>query len=1225
MKQRLIFIFASLFLFVGMAMAQTTASGVVVSDEDGEPIVGATVKVVGTANGTITDLDGKFSVSAPSKTSQLEVSYIGMTTEKVNIGTNLRIVLRNENSLLDEVMVVAYGTQKRSSFTGSAAEVKAEKIEGHVASNVTNALAGTTAGVQFTSSNGDPASNGASIRIRGFGSMSASNSPLYIVDGMPYEGAISNLNPQDIESMTVLKDAAASAIYGARGANGVIIITTKKGKNRDAEVKFDARWGSNSRAIPQYDVVSDPGEYYAVHFRRMYNAQIIAGATPEAAYASANANLYNQNNGGLGYQVFTLPAGQNLIGTNFKVNPNAVLGYSDGQYFYTPDDWYAETYHNSFRQEYNASASGSTERLNYYASASYLNDGGIVNNSDYQRYTARTNLDFQAKSWLKLDASMGFTHTDSNQPSYSTTTWGSSGNLFYIVNNMAPIYPLYVRDAQGNIMKDNGRIIYDSNQTNQVRPSVVGNAVRDNEYNSTKTYRDMFNGNWGAVITPLEGLTLTAKIGVTSDNRRSNSLDSAFGSASSMDGIASVTSIRQLSVNNQYLANYSTDFNGKDIHHFDILAGYEQYRYKYQYFYGYNDHLYDPTVGELGNAGGNGDSKYLNSYTDDYMTEGFLSRAQYDYKERYFISGSFRRDASSRFAPGHRWGNFYSVGGAWQISKENWFKVKAIDYLKLKASYGEQGNDDLSNANSNMFYAYADMYNTSYNAESGEYSITLTQKGNPDLTWEKSKNFNIGVDFGMFKGRINGTLEFYNRATSDLLYNKPTPLSAGIVTGYYPMNVGSIINRGVEFNIDAQIIKNKHFNWDVNLNITSNHNEITSLDPSVAENGIKRSYYIYSIGGSLYQAYMAKFAGVCQQSDIDASDGKFTSADLGRAMYWQHKTKTDDKGNVTEWDEKTCTFSDATKYDVGSTLPKVYGGFGTSFKLYDFDFSAQFQYQLGGKFYDSQYQTLMWTQDNRGSNIHKDALNAWTPENTNTNIPRLDTEYAVSQSNVDCYLTSSNYLSLNNVTLGYTMPRRLVQKLDLGGLRLYVAGENLFVLTARKGMDPRYSMGIGGYTSGTGMASGNYSALRTITAGISLTLGSGKVRKTKAQPEIRYVEKVVEKIVEKPVVKEVEKPVVKEVVKEVATASNMAVVCFAVNSAELTAEAKAELDKIVGSADVVAYASPEGDAEMNKELSKARAKAVADYLASKGVKVNSYRGEGAPNSASNRIAIVVGK
>ena len=1084
MNKRHLMIIVSLFVYVGMSLAQITASGVVVSSENGEPVIGATIKILGTNDGTITDIDGHFSVKVPNANSQLEVSYIGLVTQTVKAGTNLRIVLETENNALEEIMVVAYGTQKKSSFTGSAAEMKSDKIEGHIASNATAALAGATAGVQLTQSNGDPTSNGTTIRIRGIGSLSASSAPLYIIDGMPYEGSISNINPQDIESMTVLKDAAASAIYGARGANGVIIITTKKGKTSDANIRFDAKFGSNSRAIPNYDVVKDPGQYYELQFRRMYNAQILAGRDADAAYKFANDNLFDQKNGGLGYKVFTVPTGQYLIGRNFRINPAATLGYSDGKYYYKPDDWYNETFHNSFRQEYMASASGKTDRVNYYASVGFLDDKGIVNRSGYKRYTARTNFDFQAKKWAKVTANLGFTHTDSDRPSYTTETWASSGNLFYVVNNIGPIYPLYVRNADGTIKKEQGRTIYDSNQTNQVRPSVVGNAVRDNEYNRTKTYRDMFNGNWGIIITPLEGLDLSAKIGVTSDNSRTNRLYSTYGSASAQDGQAELTTIRQLSVNNQYLATYRTDFNGMDTHHFDALLGYEQYRYKYQYFNGYNDHLFDPTIGELGNANGNGDSKQLSSYTDNYMTEGFFTRFQYDYKERYFGSVSYRRDASSRFAPGHRRGNFFSVGGAWQISKEEWFNADAIDYLKLKASYGEQGNDDLSNANTNNYFAYADQYRTSYNAEKDEYSIVLYQKGNPKLTWETSKNFNVGFDFGLFKGRINGSLEFYNRKAYNLLYNKPTPLSSGIVTGYYPVNIGSLVNRGVEFTIEGQIVKTKNIKWDANINLTSNHNEITDLDPDVREKGIKASYFIRRVGGSVYQAYLYKSAGICQQADVDASQGKLTASDLGRQMFYYDIV--DENGKVTG-QGKTTTFSDATKYDCGTTLPKVYGGFGTSLKVYDFDLTAQFQFQLGGKFYDSAYQALMWTQDNRGSAIHKDALKAWTAENPNTTIPRLDTDYSVGQSAVDTYLTSSDYLSLNNLTIGYNVPKRFMVKHGFQGLRVYVAGENLFILTARKGLDPRFSFGIGGYSSDTGMATGNYSALRTLTAGVTLT------------------------------------------------------------------------------------------------------------------------------------------
>ena len=1074
MEKRLTLFFVSLFLFVGSALAQTKVSGTVLSQEDGQPIIGAAVQVTGTSTGMLTDVNGRFSLTLPEGSKTLTISYLGYESKTVNAKNGMRVFLKADVAALDEVIVVAYGTQKKSAFTGSAAQVDAKAIEAHVSSNVANSLAGAAPGVQVINSSGDPTSSSPTIRIRGVGSMSAGNNPLIVLDGMPYDGALNSINPNDVESMTVLKDASASAIYGARGANGVVLITTKKGRNQDAEIRFDAKWGSNSRLIPQYDVITDPGQYYEAHFQQLYNSQIYNGKTAGEAYAFANKNLYDQNNGGLGYQIFTVPEGENLIGTNMKLNPNAKLGYSDGEYYYTPDNWYDEAVHNSFRQEYNVSLSGVTDKLNYYASAGYLKDGGIVNNSDMQRYTARLNVDYQVKKWLKVGTNMAFSHRDANQPSYSSS-WGSSGNIFYICNMIAPIYPLYVRDAQGNIKTEDGRTVYDSNNTNFKRANFVGNAVRDNEVNRTKTYYDNFDGKFSAVITPIEGLTLSANLAVSARNSRENDLSSTFGSASATDGGAYLYHFRFFNVTNQYLANYRTDF-ANNTHHLDVLAGYEQYKHKYQYMYGSNDHLFNPYIGELGNAAGS-DNKQMNSFTHNYMTEGYLARIQYDYQEKYFLSTSYRRDASSRFAPGHRWGNFYSFGLAWEMSKEKFLKdVKWIDMLKLKASYGEQGNDAIGTAagsastssTSGWFTPYADQYEASY---ADGYSLVLKYKGNEELTWEKSKAINVGVDFSLFKGRLSGTLEYFNRKTSDLLYYKPVPLSAGNPTGEYPINVGKITNKGIEFNLIGTIIKTNDIVWTANLNLTHYKNTIDELDESVRENGIKYSTYIYEEGGSLYDAYMFKYAGVDKET--------------GQALYY-YKEK-DENGNETGRDLTTANFSQADKYNCGSVLPKLFGGFGTTLNAYGFDLSAQFQFQLGGKIYDGSYQALMHTQDAAGQAWHKDALKAWTPENRNTDVPRLDGDTQVGQSAVDRFQISSNYLSLNNATLGYTFPKKLIAPLTLTSLRVYVAGENLFVLSKRKGLDPRYSLGIGGYTSGSGLNTNSYSAMRTITAGVTVS------------------------------------------------------------------------------------------------------------------------------------------
>ena len=1058
-----------LVMSVGLFAQNIQVKGTVTDASTGEVIPFASVSVKGTMTGAATDLDGNYQLTAPAN-GVLVFSFVGYQNLEVAIEGKsvINAALATDQELLEETIVVAYGTSTKSSFTGSAAMVKSEAIEKKVSTNVTSALAGASPGVQVISGSGDPTSGGPTIRIRGVGSMSASSSPLIVVDGSPFEGSIKDINPNDVESMSVLKDASASAIYGNRGANGVILITTKKGVG-DAKIKFDARLGSNSRLIPNYDVITDPGQYYETYYQLLYYKHLIGDGntthTPAQAYAFADQTLFSTS-GGLGYRVFDYPEGEKLIGTNLRLNPHATLGYSDGEYYYTPDDWYGETFHNSFRQEYNLSVSGSGERFNYYASGGFVDDGGIIANSNYKRYTGRINADYQVKKWFKLVSSMSFSHANS-QTNGSNGSWGSSGNVFYVANNMGPIYPLYVRNADGSIKTENGRIVYDSNNTNFIRPAVVGNAIRDNMYDSTKYLSDVFIGKAGAIFTPVRGLSLTANLNVTSDNTRDAELSSIFGSGASVDGLAYVSHSRMFAINQQYLAEYKSDFGGTD-HHMDILAGYEQYNRTSQSLWGQKDHLFNPLVSELGNGDGTSGTR-TSSSTNTYISKGFLARAQYEYGDRYFVSGSYRRDASSRFAPGHQWGNFWSVGGAWLISSEPFMRgANWVDMLKFKVSYGQQGNDNLGS-----LYPWADQYTHSYNEETGEYSLVLSYKGNEDLTWETSKSFNVGFDFELFHGILNGTVEYFARKTENLLYSKDVPYSAGNPTGKVPVNVGDIMNRGFEVSLDGNIINTRNVRWNWNVNLSHYKNIILDLDPSVSENGIKGSNYIYKIGGSLYDAYMYKFAGVNQET--------------GYPLYWKHVEEKDENGKVTnEYDETTDVFDQATKYELGSVMPKLYGGFGTALNAYGFDLSVQCSFQLGGKYYDGSYQQLMWTQDQKGSAWHKDALKAWTPENPSNEIPRNGV-YAEAQSATDRFLVSSNYLSINNVTLGYTFPAKWTKKIAMSALRLYVAGENLAVFSVRKGMDPRYNMGLGSMTSGAGLTSSAYAPMRTITGGISLT------------------------------------------------------------------------------------------------------------------------------------------
>ena len=1067
LSMRKILLMMAAILCAGMSYAQNIAvSGIVTDAEDGEPLMGVSVAVMGTTMGAATDLDGRYSLSVPTGSS-LTFSYLGYASQTIEVtGRTLNVALEPDSKALDEILVVGYGTQTKSSFTGSASMVQSKTIEAHIASNPVQALAGTAAGVQFVSTTGDPASSSQSIRIRGIGSMSASSQPLIVVDGMPYQGSMSDINPNDIESMSVLKDASASAIYGARGANGVILITTKKGSvGNMPNLRFDAKFGSNQRLVPNYDVITDPAQYYETYFKLLYNKQIYAGKSEAEAYANAYNQLFDEQNGGLGYKVFTVPDGENLIGTNLKFNPNATLGYTDGEYYYLPDDWYNEVFHNSFRQEYNLSMSGKSEdgRLSYYSNIGYLDDGGIVNNSRYQRFSGRINAEYQAKKWMTFMSNVSYSYSDSQSPSYSTDSWASSGNMFYIANTIAPIYPLYVRDAQGNIMVKNGLTQYDYNQTNQKRPGTVGNAVRDNETDVRQNYADVLSAKIGVTLTPFRGFSIVANTGVFDDNTRYNSLSSQFGGGMSYDGIAYVSHSRTFAVNSQILGEYKAELGG--AHNVDILAGFERYSLTAQSLSGENTNLFNPFVGELNNADGKANMA-THSYTNKYLLQGFLSRAQYDYDGRYFFSVSYRRDASSRFSENNRWGSFGSVGGAWLLSKEEFLEdVSFIDMLKLKASWGTQGNDNLGS-----YYPYADQYTHKYNESTKEYSLTLSYKGNPDLKWESNESYNVGVDFGLFKGYLNGSVELYNRKTTDLLFYKAVPASSGNPTGEFPLNVGSLRNLGFEITLDGLFYKTKKFEWAWNLNMSHYKNEILSLDESIAKDGQKGSFRIIKVGGSVHEAYMLKYAGLNEQ---------------GQALYY--KKVLDANG---DWTGESTTVTDPTKadkYDLGNVYPKLHGGFGTSVSYGGIDFSAQFSYQLGGKYYDGSYQALMHTQSNPGNAMHKDLLKAWTPENTNTDVPRLDGDVLLAQTACDRFMISSNFLCLNNAQIGYTFPASMTRKAGIGTLRIYLAGENLFLLTARKGLDPRYSTGLGSYTSGSGMNNNDYTSTRNITAGLTLT------------------------------------------------------------------------------------------------------------------------------------------
>ena len=489
-----------------------------------------------------------------------------------------------------------------------------------------------------------------------------------------------------------------------------------------------------------------------------------------------------------------------------------------------------------------------------------------------------------------------------------------------------------------------------------------------------------------------------------------------------------------------------------DVFNVYILAGHESYDYKYQYLYGQREKLYDPNVPELGNGIMNQSN---NSYSRNYATEGWLFRAQYDYDGRYFVSASFRRDASSCFHPDNRWGNFWSVGAGWLLSKERFLENQSwIDMLKFKISYGLQGNDNLMFQGGlyRNYYPYQDQYTLANS--NGDFSTSLYYKGNKDITWETSHSFNTGFDFAFWGGKLGGSVEYFSRKTTDMLYFKPVAASMGY--SRYPENVGSMVNRGVELDLYSNIIENKNFSWNINFNLTHFKNKVLELSPELNGQLIDGGR-IYREDESMYQLYLPKYVGV--------------DSETGESL-WALVTPDENGNTVT----KSYSVASENRFASGDILPKVYGGFGTSVTAYGFDLSVSFAYQLGGRILDYTYQGLMDVAAT-GSALHKDMLKAWTPENKNTDVPRMNINDQYTNRLTDRFLTSSDYLSLQNITLGYTLPKSLTRKMQIDGVRVFFVADNVALLTARKGLDPRQ-----GYVA----ADNVYSPIRTISGGISL-------------------------------------------------------------------------------------------------------------------------------------------
>lgn len=1031
---------------------EKTVSGIV-SDGSG-PIPGANVVVKGTSNGVQTDFDGKYKIKA--KTGDVLVfSYMGMKDQSVTVGNSysVNIKMQEGGEQLEEVVVqVAYGKAKKSSYTGSATQIKSEQLESRPLTNALSVLEGSTSGVQIQSSAGQPGA-APEVRIRGFSSINGSNTPLYIVDGVPYAGDISSLNSSDIESLTVLKDASSTSLYGSKAANGVIIITTKTGKSSKDKFSLNMSTGMTSRSIKDYERVN-AFDYYPLEWEAIRNSRPMANQSQidaANAYASTRVPVVLVTN------PFNVPA-NSIVGTDGKLNPNAQLLY--------PQDlnWEKQLERAGVRQNVDFSYQGKSEKSNYFASLGYLNEEGYIQKSGFERTTGRLNLNTSLKDWFKTGVNISGALTNSKLGTDGVENTSSFKNPFRTIRTMGPIYPVFDHTANGDyVFDDNGDRVY---STTRGSGASNGRNVVYETLNDTDVVKGLaLSARTFFEITFLKDFKFTtnASIDKTYSNR-TYSYNTLIGDGAPTGFIGKDDKILTGVTYNQLL-NYSKKVGS---HNFTALLGHESFDYERNWTTGTKTGQVAPEIIEFVNYA---TTTGLNSYTRNYATESYFSRVGYDYDDKYIFSASLRRDGSSKFAKDNRWGNFWSFGGAWVISRENFLKEKTwINDLKLRASIGEVGNDshtisDTNDAGSqiNGLNYYVSQNTYSLGSDNGtEGGVLIYAAGAPNLKWEVNTQKDIAVEFGLFKNRLKGSIEYYNRNTDGLIFAVPNPLSSGLDKRME--NIGSMVNKGIEISLDGAIIKTNDFSWNLNINASTINNKITKLPQGEIIDGTKK----LSVGHSIYDYWLRDWYGV------DPADGY--------ALYVadpQFVNSGDSTIRVVNGVNVTTDQNKALYHYAGSAIPDLFGSFGNTFKYKGLQLDVVCTYQIGGQMYDTNYAVLMHTGNSYGSAFSTDILNRWQKPGDITDVPRLDVNRNTQSSAAsDRWLKGSDYLSLRQINLSYKMPKEFISKLEIDNASVYINGENLLLFTKRQGMDPTQTF--------NGTTQNRYIPSRVITLGLNL-------------------------------------------------------------------------------------------------------------------------------------------
>jgi len=986
-------------------VAQWQVTGQVTS-ANGEGLPGVTVVVKGTTNGTTTDVSGNFSLSVPETAGTLVFSFVGFVTQERNFSgaTTLNIRLAEDTKSLDEVVVVGYGTQKRADVTGAIARFDAKQLEERPIARVDQALIGQLAGVQVKQTTGVPG-RGFSVQVRGSGSITAGNEPLYVIDGFPLETSgqnaggrfssgspLDNINPNDIESIEVLKDAAAAAIYGSRASNGVVLITTKKGK----------------AGKPRINVNAYAGFSQAVRKLPMLNAdQWIDRATE-----IINGTWVNSGPGRLASQ--TTAQRQAILGVA-TINPSLMLDdrwAQPGHPGLTFVDWEKEAFRTGATQDYQVSASGSTDNVNYYVSGDYFNQGGIVTGLGYKRYSARANVEVKASDKLKFGLNVTPSFSVANDP-------GVEGKdaLIHLVTSLAPVV-----EADAGLLTNTGD--YTSYRWGGTRNSPIEQLKAN--IGETVTIRTL--GTIYGEYQLLKGLALRTTLNLDNSNGEAKVYSPAYvnGSLGNRQAAGSFNSYRKTTFVNENTLSYATTIAGK--HDISALAGYSYNTTKL------NAQRLTSTGGFVNNAvttlnGAVNIAGTGNNFTTETRNVllSYFGRLQYSYLGKYLLSGTVRRDGSSRFGQNQQFGVFPSVSGGWRISQENFMQnVAPVSELKVRASYGLSGNNNIGDYSS---IATLGIYNYSLgtNATSGQ---APNRVNNPDLKWEKSQTFDVGLDFGVLKNRLTGSFDYYTKTSRDLLLNVPVPYASGF--GTQLTNIGEVLNKGWELELNSHNLTGG-FQWNTSLNFSHNQNRVVHLGagdaPVQVVSGFDIPNNILQVGQPVYAIYVVKQIGILSQSDIDGGAARYGTETVGDPKYFD----ANGDGRIDASD----------RVIVGQPNPKYNWGITNSFRYKGFDLSVLVQGQNGGSIYSLFGRAIDRTGQGYADNVPEFYTERWrSPEDPGAGNRGKAYSTFGRIKNTD-WLYSSDYYRVRNITLGYDLGL-LIPKRAAQGARIYVTAENFF-------------------------------------------------------------------------------------------------------------------------------------------------------------------------------------